>query len=147
GRRSERALQQALGKRRRIGDDTVAAQDGVLVAGEGTSLGQALADQHQARRSRPLLQSAPPVFDADGSWVPERHVAALLVADLIIWPRPPASALPDAWKERAIEILLRRPDGMAIALGCLALIDAFALGESGRVNDASGHAPYSRALS
>lgn len=100
-----------------------------------------------------LLLSAPTVFEGDGTWKPERSVAALLLTDLIvehaqmlhravkgrIWRMRAPASRDDAqaaeaertlqaveatelprWMRRAFGILLRRPDGRAIALGYLA---------------------------
>lgn len=70
-----------------------------------------------------LISVAPAVFDEIGKWVPEHHVAALLVVDMADrkgQPYAKDSEATQVWMERFFSLLLRRPDGLVIALGYLA---------------------------
>lgn len=105
-----------------------------------------------------LIPAAPPVFDAQGSWVPERSVAALLVTDLITEHvralhsavgRIDDSGNPEeltheaalqaleqyelpAWMTHAFGLLIQRPDGLRIGLAYLGHLSSQVLPGTGQ---------------
>ncbi len=82
-----------------------------------------------------LIEVAPTVFDERGQWVPERHVAALLLVDMVDRKGQPYDSdgeATQAWMERFFSRLLRRSDGLLIALGYLAHLVRRVLGDGRR---------------